>query len=166
MSIAYVCLVWKQNHSIIANPCICNCDNLNCNIWKLLIINISIFAESYINPTLQPMSCMLKTKGDKQKNGVQHFIPRSCDEDGGWSSILAGVCAQGFLFPRLTGDCCCSWYITMLMVVLLIIFLWNIIKKNCTFIFFHLILVLNVIYTCISLALIKRNSFVRSFFGL
>ena len=37
------------------------------------------------------------------QNGVKHFIQRSCDQDGGWSSPLEGICAQGFLFQRLAG---------------------------------------------------------------
>ena len=38
---------------------------------------------------------MLKSEGGK-KNGVQCFILRSCDQDGGWSSIYTGryLCAR------------------------------------------------------------------------
>ena len=59
-----------------------------------------------------------KKKEEKQKkNGVQHFFHRSCDQNVGWSSILECICAQGFLHPLLAVNCCCSWYITKLMVI-------------------------------------------------
>ena len=123
----YICLAWKQYHNIIiANPCIRNCDNMNCNIWKLVrVINIltlcySLYKRNFITHFLhvenQRKLIKKKNKAKEGKHGVQHFIQRSCDQDGGWSSLLEDICAQGFLFQRLAMECCCSWYITRLMV--------------------------------------------------
>ena len=53
MCTPYICLARKQYLSIIiANPCIRNCDNMNCDIWKLV-------SHKYSHPLLQPIYTQL-----------------------------------------------------------------------------------------------------------
>ena len=185
MCTPYVCLAWKQYlNIIIANPCIRNLDNMNCNIWKLVSHNYShpcysLYIHNIITHFLhvEKQRKLIKKKKQKKKlskggkkNGVQHFIQRSCDQDGGWSSLLEDICAQGFLFQKLAVECCCLWYITRLMVITTINNHWNvmwlIIKIVCHIYFLSFqFLAQNVVYIFIYLYLSSLSHGLCIFFG-
>ncbi len=79
------------------------------NIFTLCYsLYIHNFITHFLHVEKQRKLIKKKNKNEKLsrggKNGVQHFIQRSCDQNGGWSSLLEDICAQGFLFQRLAAD--------------------------------------------------------------
>ena len=114
MCTSYICLAWKQYHNIIiANPCIRNCDNMNCNIWKLVrVINIltfcySLYKRNFISHFFHVEKQRKSIKKKKNKGGKKwcSTFPSKIMWSGWWVVITTGgyLCARIFVSKASNG---------------------------------------------------------------
>ena len=110
MCTPYVCLAWKQYlNIIIANPCIRNLDNMNCNIWKLVSHNYShpcysLYIHNIITHFLhvEKQRKLIKKKKKKLSKGGKKKWCSTFHSKIMWSGWWVVITTGGYLCARIS----------------------------------------------------------------